>query len=356
MLAVLCVLLATATSGHAQSVIDQEQPIIDLTVGGLGIGGGSEQKLAQVVTAGRSGALSEVRFPVGCSDSSELRVEIQGVSGGVPNGVVLTSETAVVPSPGNVEFTGIVFSAPVSFAAGSRFAIVLSSDGECGMFQGPVGDSYPEGNGFFDARPNQEGVWVCLCEFAGASIDLPFQTLVVPNQLPIANAGGDRVVSEGSLVTLNGAVSVDPDGSPLRYRWSQIGGPPVALSNARSRTASFRAPFVKASTVLTLQLVVNDGIDGSAPDTVRVTVRDLQGSLRGVVTANGRPVARAEVRLFRNLPLFRSAPVIRTTTDRTGFYAVTGLPPGTYWVQVGALLQAVRLSAREDRRLNLSVD
>src|SRR5262249_42907100 len=44
--------------------------------------------------------------------------------------------------------------------------------------QGPSGDSYSGGNLFFIALPNPPGVWVCNCEFAGASFDLPFKTLV----------------------------------------------------------------------------------------------------------------------------------------------------------------------------------
>ena len=58
------------------------------------------------------------------------------------------------------------------------FAIVLSSPGECGVFQGPIGDSYPAGNAFFDAQPNPVGAWVCICDFPEARFDLPFQTLV----------------------------------------------------------------------------------------------------------------------------------------------------------------------------------
>ena len=47
------------------------------------------------------------------------------------------------------------------------------------MFQGPVGDPYTGGNAFFDSRPNPPG-WVCICDFAGSALDLPFQTLVAP--------------------------------------------------------------------------------------------------------------------------------------------------------------------------------
>jgi hypothetical protein len=185
---VLIAVLGTLNRANATPVIDQQQPIIDASVGGLAIGGGSAQKLAQVVTAGISGFLTEVRFPVACDAGSNLVVEIQGVAGGVPNGVILTSQTILgaslptfVPSPPS--FRSLVLSAPVSFTAGNQFAIVLRSAGSCGVFRGPAGNPYQGGNLYFDALPNPPG-WVCVCSFPGDRFDLPFQTLVEPDCAP----------------------------------------------------------------------------------------------------------------------------------------------------------------------------
>lgn len=172
----------------ATSVIDQQQLIIDSSAGTAAIGGPSTEKLAQVVTAGLSGLLTEVRLPVTCDPASDLILEIQGVTAGTPNGIVLTSQTipgSILPPffPSPPSFRGLSFSAPVSFSAGSQFAIVLRSAGSCGVFQGPVGDSYLGGNLYFDALPNSPG-WVCVCSFVGARFDLPFQTLVGPAPAP----------------------------------------------------------------------------------------------------------------------------------------------------------------------------
>ena len=41
-------LVVTQAASQIGGVVDQEQPVIDVTVGGLVIGGNSEQKLAQV--------------------------------------------------------------------------------------------------------------------------------------------------------------------------------------------------------------------------------------------------------------------------------------------------------------------
>lgn len=165
----------------ATSVVDQQQPTIDSTIGALYVGGNSEQKLAQVVTAGESGSLVEVRLPVSCS-SGNLVVEIQNVVQDMPGGDVLTSQTfsgSGLPGffPGLVEFRSLGFATPVRLDAGERFAVVLTSAGECAVYQGPVGDSYGGGEGYFDARPNPPG-WVCICDHVGASFDLPFQTVV----------------------------------------------------------------------------------------------------------------------------------------------------------------------------------
>ena len=184
----LCLILGASGPAQAISMIDQQQPIIDSAVGGLAIGGTSTQKLAQVVTAGLSGYLTEVRLPVACDAGSTLMVEIQEVTAGEPNGVVLTSQavpgTSLPPFfPSPPSFRSVVLSTPVSLTAGDQFAIVLRSAGSCGVFGGPVGDSYGGGNLYFDALPNLPG-WVCVCSFAGGRFDLPFQTLVDPVCLP----------------------------------------------------------------------------------------------------------------------------------------------------------------------------
>jgi len=164
-------------TARATPNVDQQQPIIDSSVAGMGLGGASERKLAQVVTAGLTGALTEVRLPISCS-SGDLRIEIQGVTDAEPDGTILSSE--IIPgaslSSTGTGFRSLALSAPVSFAAGSAYAIVLTATGSCGLFQGPGGDPYLGGNAFYDSRPNAPG-WVRLTE----RLDLPFQTVVEAN-------------------------------------------------------------------------------------------------------------------------------------------------------------------------------
>lgn len=158
-------------------VIDQQQPAIDKSVGVPAIGGSSKQILAQVVTVGISGPLLSVKLPIGGS-SGDLVIEIQDVTGDKPNGTVLTSETfnsANYPAEDSDGMRRFALSTLIDFTTGSRFAIVLSSPGgSYGMFQGPIGNPYAGGDGFYDARPNTPGVWVPL----STRRDLPFKTIV----------------------------------------------------------------------------------------------------------------------------------------------------------------------------------
>jgi MYXO-CTERM domain-containing protein len=121
------------------------------------------------------------------------------------------------------------------------------------------------------------------------------------NRAPVANAGADQTVDERTSVTLDGSGSSDPDtGTTLTYAWEQTGGPAVTLSGANTATPSFTAPEVPFGTFVTFSLTVSDGTTQSAPDTVVITVRNVNrapvanagpdqlGDERGAVTLDGR--------------------------------------------------------------------
>ncbi len=93
---------------------------------------------------------------------------------------------------------------------------------------------------------------------------------------PVANAGVDDSVDEGDLVFLDGTGSSDPDEDPLTYAWTQPAGPAVVLSDAASAAPSFTAPLVPmGGATLTFQLVVHDGLEFSEPDTVDITIVNI---------------------------------------------------------------------------------
>ncbi|MCP3101855.1 myxosortase-dependent M36 family metallopeptidase [Myxococcus sp. K15C18031901] len=105
------------------------------------------------------------------------------------------------------------------------------------------------------------------------------------NMLPIAVAGeaqtvneftaDDRGVLTPTVITLNGGASVDPDGTgPLTYAWTQVAGPAVTLNGANTANPTFTAS-VRAATVFTFRLVVNDGVSSSYPKDTQVLVNNV---------------------------------------------------------------------------------
>ena len=107
------------------------------------------------------------------------------------------------------------------------------------------------------------------------------------NRNPLANAGLDQGVDTGAEVTLNGAVSSDPDtGDTLSYAWTHTltdGNPPTtAITLTDTVRPTFTAPATAAT--LTFSLIVTDDDDAASPaDTVTITV----------TVPNQRPVANA---------------------------------------------------------------
>ena len=85
---------------------------------------------------------------------------------------------------------------------------------------------------------------------------------------PIAKTGSDQTAAKGTLVTLDGSGSSDPNGLPLTYSWAQTSGPQATLTNATSAKATF-TPSTDGVYVFTL--TVNDG-KLSASATTKVTV------------------------------------------------------------------------------------
>jgi len=131
-------------------------------------------------------------------------------------------------------------------------------------------------------------VYDCVISNAAGSIISNGAVLGVlatgPNQLPIANAGPNQTTNEGSNVNLNGSASSDPDGSIIAYRWQQLSGPAVTLSDTTGISPSFTAPSVTTSTLLTFNLTVTDNDGASVSDSVGITVIPPTVTAPGITT------------------------------------------------------------------------
>ncbi len=128
--------------------------------------------------------------------------------------------------------------------------------------------------------------------------DVAKVTVLPVNSPPTVDAGEDQEVDIGATVSLAGSAS-DEDEEPLTYLWNQISGPAVDLSTSTELETSFVAPKAEVDTVLTFQLIANDGQEDSEPDTVDITVK---GTLAKAMTAyagkDQRVPEHSEVTLF----------------------------------------------------------
>jgi uncharacterized protein (TIGR03382 family) len=113
------------------------------------------------------------------------------------------------------------------------------------------------------------------------------------NTKPVARAGTAQTAPERTQVTLDGRGSTDADPSTvLRYTWTQVGTPTVALIGNGSAQPAFMAPEVDAAgVVLTFSLVVSDGQLDSQPATVQVTVTNVN---RPPLASAGTSITRPE--------------------------------------------------------------
>jgi serine protease len=105
------------------------------------------------------------------------------------------------------------------------------------------------------------------------------------NNAPVANAGSDQNVNTGSLVTLNGSGSSDPDGDAITYNWSFVsmpGGSSATFANSATENPTFTADV---GGTYEISLVVNDGSVESTPDIVNIIASyTISGSI--FVSAN----------------------------------------------------------------------
>jgi chitinase len=80
---------------------------------------------------------------------------------------------------------------------------------------------------------------------------------VVTNHAPVATAA-DQTVTGPVTVTLDGSASADPDGDAITYKWTQISGPSVTISNSTKAKASFNVSAVTSNQTLAFRLTVTD--------------------------------------------------------------------------------------------------
>ncbi len=108
-----------------------------------------------------------------------------------------------------------------------------------------------------------------------------FGQTIAANTPPTADAGSDQLAFVGDTVTLDGSDSSDPDSDSLSFSWSLIETPPRSLAVLSDEDTVSPSFIVDLPGDYTVQLVVDDGTEDSAPDVVVIS------------TENSAPVADA---------------------------------------------------------------
>ena len=105
--------------------------------------------------------------------------------------------------------------------------------------------------------------------------------ITTTNSPPVADAGPDQAAFIGDTVALDGSGSFDVDGDPLTFYWTLSFAPAGSAAALSDQTAVMPSFVPDVSGAYIIELIVNDGLAGSFPDTVTVS------------TVNSPPVADA---------------------------------------------------------------
>lgn len=108
-------------------------------------------------------------------------------------------------------------------------------------------------------------------------------TATVANAAPVANAGADQNVKNGTLVNLDGSASSDANGDALTYQWTIDARPSGSAATLSSATVARPTLIPDVAGNYVLSLIVSDGSLRSVADSVTIT------SSR----ANSAPIANA---------------------------------------------------------------
>src|SRR5512140_1480310 len=143
---------------------------------------------AQTFTAGRTGALTAISLEIASWQSSPLYITIHGVTGGLPNGDILSSAMLWPDGQGafvSPEITDVIqLWNPVYVTQGTQYAIVVHYWGltdAAGIWAGSLGDYNVDYYTRGEAYQTNDESFATWTKADIRHMDLHFQTYVLPN-------------------------------------------------------------------------------------------------------------------------------------------------------------------------------
>ncbi|WP_312490589.1 PKD domain-containing protein [Sphingomonas sp.] len=170
-------------------------------------------------------------------------------------------------------------------------------------------------------------------------------TATVANAAPVANAGPDQNVKNGTLVTLDGSGSSDANGDALTYQWTMDARPSGSTATLSSATAAKPTFVPDVAGNYILSLIVSDGSLKSVADSVTITSsranaapvanagKDQNVPTRSTVTLDGRGSSDADGDTLKYDWNLTSKPAGSTASLSTNTQSVTNFTAdvaGTY--------------------------
>lgn len=226
------------------------------------LAGAYEFELAVKDTAGNTSPRSKVRITVH-SGGNQVPVANAGPDQVVTSGTAVTLDGRLSVTP----------STPASPPPGQEPLYTWSSPV---LGATPVSSINPILN--FNAGTPGTYVFTLIVRDRVANLDSFADTVSVlvfnpANRPPAAVASKLSPVGTplvGEVVTLDATASVDPEGAPLHYAWTQTAGPRAFFTDPGSALPQF-TPILPGT--YEFQLVVNDGAVTSPPTTLRLAIK-----------------------------------------------------------------------------------
>jgi hypothetical protein len=95
--------------------------------------------------------------------------------------------------------------------------------------------------------------------------------VTLSNQPPVANAGVDLTLVQGTSLTMSGS-GVDSDGSISGYQWTQLSGETATINNSSAANTLVQLPAVDEAQQLEFQLTVTDNEGATDSDIMIVNL------------------------------------------------------------------------------------